>query len=342
MIIVYSDTHRRHDPPHEFVDGEFIPYTESPRRAIVLHDALVAAGIGPSIAPEDFGLEPILAVHSADYMDFLRTIYDVWIAEGLTPKAAMASTYPRLGFERESLSPHGLLGRYCFDNSVPITAGTYEASIASANCALTAARLVQNGEDVAYALCRPPGHHAYRDMAGGFCYINNAAVAAQYLVANGAQRVAVLDIDVHHGNGTQAIFYDRADVLFVSLHAGPDWEYPYFAGWPEEKGEGEGYGYNHNFPLPKHTCDGDYLGVLEQALAIIRQYAPEYLVLSAGVDTYEADPISHLGLMTPVFYEIGSRIHDLSVPTVILQEGGYNIEKLGANVIKLLRGFLQP
>lgn len=341
MIIVYSPQHMRHDPPHEFLDGRYIRYTEAPIRAEMIYKALRETQIAPIIEPDDFGLDPILAVHAADYVECLRTIYDRWVAEGGTPLAAMPGIMAvRTLNQRRSPSPSPLaeIGYYSMDTSAPVAAGTYEAAVKAAHCALTgAARLVQ-GERAAYALCRPPGHHATADLMGGFCYLNNAAIAAHYLTSNGSLRVAVLDIDVHGGNGTQAIFYDRSDVLFVSLHGSPEWEYPYFTGYADERGAGKGEGFTINYPLEKGTDDARYLKVLERAFEHIRRFDPAYLVLSAGLDTFKDDPLSKLKLTTPCYHEIGKRVAALGVPVLAVQEGGYAVSALGENVISLLRG----
>lgn len=339
MIAVYSPNHLIHDPPHEFLDGRYIRFTEAPIRAEMIYKALRESQIAPIIEPDDFGLDPILAIHTADYVECLRTIYDRWVAEGGPALAALPGIIATRTLNRhKSASPLAEIGYYSMDISAPVAAGTYQAAVTSAHCALTAAARLMNGERSAYALCRPPGHHATKDLMGGFCYLNNAAIAAQYLTNNHTQSVAILDIDVHGGNGTQAIFYDRADVLFISLHGSPEWEYPYFTGYVDDRGEGEGEGYTVNFPLEKGTADTRYLQILDEALAHIRQFNPAHVVLSAGFDTYEGDPLSKLKLTTPCYEEIGRRVMALGVPVLAVQEGGYNVAALGANVVSLLRG----
>ncbi len=201
-----------------------------------------------------------------------------------------------------------------------------------------AARLVRDGADAAYALCRPPGHHAYADMAGGFCFLNNTAIAAQDLVATG-RRVAILDVDVHHGNGTQGIFYRRADVLTVSLHADPLRFYPFFWGYAAERGEGEGLGANLNIPLPRGTGDAAYLEALARAMRRIRAFAPDALVVALGLDAHEGDPFKGLAITTGGFGRIGAAVRGLGLPTVLVQEGGYLSDDLGANLAAFLQGF---
>ena len=225
------------------------------------------------------------------------------------------------------------------DLSACIVAGTYEAALASANCAMSAAEAVANGERSAFALCRPPGHHAGKDYAGGYCFINNASVAANWLSAKG--KVAVLDIDYHCGNGTQDIFYDRADVLTISIHADPNFEYPHYAGYANETGSGAGAGFHRNFPLEPSagTDDARYLSALEEALYLIRQFGPKYLVISAGMDIYAGDPLGTLKVTTEGIREIGRRISALKLATIIVMEGGYNNDALGKNITTLLGEF---
>lgn len=223
------------------------------------------------------------------------------------------------------------------DLSAPIVAGTYKAALASANCALSAAEAVSKGERAAFALCRPPGHHAGKANCGGYCYLNNAAIAANWLSSKG--RVAVLDIDYHAGNGTQDIFYEHADVLSISIHADPDFEYPHFSGYADERGAGAGLGFHHNFPLPAGTDDAAYLATLEIALGHIRAFEPGYLVVSAGMDIYADDPLGKIKVTTKGIGEIGKRIASPGLPTTIVFEGGYNNDALARNVLALLEAF---
>lgn len=338
MLVVCPPQHARHAPPHEFWQGRLAPYAETPARAEIILRALAAAGIGAPVAPDDWGLAPVLAVHAADYVDHLRTLYARWIAAGGAPEAAFPSTFPRPGLDRVSQAPLALPGLYCFDMSAPVTEGTYAAALEAAHCAVTAAARLLAGARAAYALCRPPGHHAGPDLMGGYCYFNNAAIAAHYLTQRGAPRVAILDVDVHAGNGTQAVFYERADVLFASIHGSPDWEYPYFSGYADERGAGPGLGFTLNFPLEQGVDDTRYLAVLDAALAHIHAFAPHAVVLSAGFDTFHADPLGRFRLTTPVYHEIGARVAALGAPVLAVQEGGYAVDALGENVVSLLRG----
>ena len=269
----------------------------------------------------------------------------------------LPSTLAVRWMSRRCESPLVAPGYYSFDMCAPIVAGTYQAARAAADVALTAADLLLGGERVVYALCRPPGHHAGSDLYGGYCYLNNAAIAAEYLLSTTDHRppttdpvsssvvgrrssVAILDIDYHHGNGTQQIFYARSDVLFVSIHADPAREYPFFAGYADERGGGEGAGLNLNIPLEPGVADARYLGALEQALAAIDAFGPRHLVLSAGFDTFGGDPLGDFALTAAAYPAIGRRIAALGLPTLVVQEGGYAVAALGENVVGLLRGLL--
>jgi acetoin utilization deacetylase AcuC-like enzyme len=354
MQTIFSPTHTLHDPPFEIIDGKVTTYYEMPNRVTIILDALREAGFAPPQLPRTFDPAHILAVHQPDYVGYLERAFTEWVAAGKPPEALMPSTLPLGGMQSRSRSPVGEAGKYIFDLSAPLVAGTYAAVRASADCALTAAELLLNGEAVAYALCRPPGHHAMPAMAGGYCYLNNAAIAAHFLAMGGddaANRsaapwalppatVALLDIDFHHGNGSQAIFYDRSDVFFVSLHGDPDREYPYYAGYADEQGNGAGEGYNLNIPLPAGTDDAAYLVALDQALSAIAAYSPRYLVVSTGFDTFGGDPLGDLALTTAGFRSIGTAIAQLGLPTLFVQEGGYAIQELGANLVALMTGFL--
>ena len=356
MISIFSAEHERHAPPHEWLNGELIGAHESPRRAAILHSAIMGAALGPILPAREFGLEPVRAVHSPAYLAYLEHAYERWVAAGGAPAAVLPDTFAVRWMGRASEDPLAAPGYYAYDLSAPIVPGTYQAARAAANVALTGAALLLEGHRATYALCRPPGHHAGTDMCGGYCFLNNAAIAAQYLLsavgrnalpaadlpspsAAGAGRVAILDIDFHHGNGTQQTFYTRDDVLVISLHADPARQYPYFAGYADERGAGAGLGYNLNIPLEAGVADERYLQALEEALLAIAESAPHFLVLSAGFDTFGGDPVGDFALTTGAYSMIGQRIATLGLPTLIVQEGGYAIEALGENVVALLRGF---
>ncbi|MGZ9220771.1 MAG: histone deacetylase family protein [Anaerolineales bacterium] len=339
MKIYYSEAHRKHEPPFEVFDGGLrVPYLENPDRMDRILNALRGTDWTDILEPMDFGLDPIHAVHDKDYVDFLASCWTEWLASDSWDKSTLLPA--TFALRRHPQKPTSLLGRagyYMMDLSACIVEGTYEAALASANCALSAAQAVANGERSTFALCRPPGHHAGKDYAAGYCFINNASVAANWLSSNG--KVALLDIDYHCGNGTQDIFYEREDVLTISIHADPNFEYPHFAGYADERGTGKGRGFHHNFPLPVGTDDMAYVRALDQALELISQFEPAYLVVSAGMDIYADDPLGKIKVTTDGIIEIGKRISALDLPTVIVMEGGYNNDMLGKNITSFLGEF---
>jgi len=338
--IFYSEKHRQHEPPFEIFDGGLrVPYLENPDRMDKILNALRTVKWADIHEPMDFGLNPLRAVHDQDYLDFLASAWTDWLATH--PKDSSTLIPATFALRRQPHKPKSLLGRagyYMMDLSACIVEGTYPAALASANCALNAAEAVVNGEHSAFGLCRPPGHHAGKDYAGGYCFINNAAVAANWLSSKG--QVAVLDVDYHCGNGTQDIFYARDDVFTVSIHADPDYEYPSYIGYADERGRGRGFGYHHNFPLPAGTDDDAYMAALDQALQKIREFKPAYLVLSAGMDIYADDPLGTIKVTTEGIGKIAKRIAELDLPTVIVMEGGYANEALGKNMLAFLAPFV--
>jgi acetoin utilization deacetylase AcuC-like enzyme len=344
MKTYYAATHIQHNPPYEVTDGgKQIPYYESPERMNRVLAALEGTGWAELLPPQDHGLDPIRAVHSNDYIDFLQTAFTRWMQEGgehglefIGPVLLPATFPPRRSTHRPT-AVVGQAGYHIFDLGAPIVQGTYEAAYGSAQCAITAAQAVLAGEQTVFALCRPPGHHAGHDYAGGYCYFNNASIAAAQLKARG--KVAVLDVDYHAGNGTQDIFYDSADVLTISIHADPNRMYPGFLGFADETGTGPGLGFHRNFPLPRDVTDDAYLQVLDEAIALIQAFAPASLVVSAGMDIYEGDPLGDFDITTDGFRRIGQRIAALNLPTAIIMEGGYNNDALGENTVALLTPF---
>lgn len=339
MKIFYSETHRGHYPPFEVFDGGVrVPYLENPDRMDKILHALRGVNWPEFCEPSDFGLDPILAVHDKEYLDFLASAWTEWLATD--PKDSSTLIPATFALRRHPQKPKsllGLAGYYIMDLSACIVEGTYQAALASANCALSAAQVVAGGERSAFALCRPPGHHAGRDYAGGYCFINNASVTANWLTSKG--RVAILDVDYHAGNGTQDIFYSRDDVMTISIHADPDFEYPHFIGFASERGEGRGFGFHQNFPLPKGTEDSAYLGTLNTAIDLIRAFQPVYLIVSAGMDIYADDPLGTIKVTTNGIGEVGRQIASLNLPTVIVMEGGYANEALGRNILAFLSAF---
>jgi acetoin utilization deacetylase AcuC-like enzyme len=339
MKVYYSEAHRKHDPPFEVFDGGLrTPYLENPDRMDRILTALKQTDWAEVCAPKDFGLDPIYAVHDKEYVEFLASCWTEWLdSEAKDKSTLLPATF---ALRRQPKRPASLLGRagyYIMDLSACIVEGTYQAALASADCALSAAETVAKGGRVAFALCRPPGHHAGKDYAGGYCFLNNASIAANWLAQK--SRVALLDIDYHCGNGTQDIFYERPDVLTISIHADPNFEYPHFAGYAHETGAGPGLGFHKNFPLEKGTDDGRYLLALEEALSLLRKFEPSYLVISAGMDIYADDPLGTIKVTMEGIREIGKRISALDLPTVIVMEGGYNNDALGTNILNFLGEF---
>ncbi len=343
MKIFYSDLHFQHAPAFEVFDGGVrVPTFEVPERAERILAALRKTGWAEILPPVDFGLNPILAVHDRDYVEFLASAWTEWLAtapeaDSATDKSALLpATFALRGQAHPAKSLLGRAGYYMMDLSAPIVAGTYAAALASANCALSAAQAITHAS-FTFALCRPPGHHAGKSHCGGYCYLNNAAIAAHWLSARG--KVALLDIDYHAGNGTQDIFYERSDVLSISIHADPAFEYPYYAGYAEERGAGAGLGFHHNFPLPAGTSDEEYLATLNAALHLIREFHPTALVISAGMDIYSEDPLGKIHITREGIRQIGARIAELHLPTAVIMEGGYNNDALGDNVVAFLGEF---
>ncbi|MGH6931764.1 MAG: histone deacetylase family protein [Dongiaceae bacterium] len=339
MKTVYSEGHRQHDAKVDFAGGKFIATFETPRRAEIVLERVRDTGLGEVIEPGEFSMAPLLRVHDGAFLRFLETAYSEWFevyGDSFTRPAIAIGP----GMRRKLPSRIGArLAYYAIDASTPITATSWRAARGSANVALTAQAIMAKGERAAFALCRPPGHHAGRDFFGGYCFLNNAAIAAQAFIDGGATRAAVLDVDFHHGNGTQGIFYDRNDLLFASLHGHPEDEYPYFVGFADERGEGAGEGFNLNYPLRPGTAWDGYRPALAGAIAEIDGFGPDALVVSLGVDTFKGDPISHFKLESEEFIRIGEMIARLKRPTLFVMEGGYAVEEIGLNAVNVLMGF---
>lgn len=337
MKAFFAEETGRHDPQTFMRLGRMGAAEEVPERAERLRAGAVTAGL-EIVRPPHGGIDEIAAIHTPEYLTFLQTIHARWTA---LPDAS-DEVIPNLHLDRTlggyPSSPTGLAAYHQADAACPIGAGTWEGACWSAWTAIAAADAVRSGERAAYALARPPGHHAYADLAGGFCFLNNSAIVAQMLRRDHA-RVAVLDVDVHHGNGTQGIFYARDDVLTVSLHADPVVYYPFMCGYAHERGAGAGFGYNRNLPLPLSTDDHDYMAALEVAIGHVRTYAPGALVLALGLDAYHDDPLHGMKLSTAGFERIGRLVAGVGLPTVIVQEGGYLCDDLGANLTAVLTGF---
>ncbi len=339
MLIFTSDIHRQHHSA-ELDGGRLIPSWECPERVDVTEAALSDAH--EFRLPNKLSYSILERVHTPQYLDFLANAWTRWVDSGKTAPTAMGFCWPaRPLSEKPPNSIDGALGYYSSGADCGITKVTWRAATESAAIAQSVTTSVLGGERAAFGLCRPPGHHATSDQFGGYCYLNNAAIAAQQLRDTGTGRVGILDIDYHHGNGTQQIFYARDDVVFCSIHADPTFEFPYFSGHADERGVGPGEGFNLNYPLPAGTGFGSWSGALQDAVAQLTGLDVEVLVVSLGVDTFEDDPISSFGLTTPDFGEIGRRLAQINLPTVFILEGGYAVEAMGGNVAAVLNGFEQ-
>jgi acetoin utilization deacetylase AcuC-like enzyme len=335
VIGVFARQQLGHAPDREMHNGGWTPHAETPARA----EAIVAA-LPPLAEARDFGIAPILRVHTPEYVDFLRSAHGLWRAAAREGDA-LPYAWPVVGRRPLTLTRiDALLGRFSFDAATPIANGTWDAAYWGVQTALTAlAPLLDGSARASFALCRPPGHHAGADYFGGYCYLNNAAAAARAARDAGHARVAVLDVDYHHGNGTQDIFFDDATVFYASIHADPATDYPFYWGHADEAGEGAGQGTTLNLPLRRGTDIVPYLAALELALAAFRGFAPSLLVVSFGADTFAGDPISGFALATADYPAVAARIASLGLPTLIVMEGGYATAELGANVAAFLSGF---
>ncbi len=346
MKTFYNHLHAQHQGKVEMFRGALVPCFEVPARADDVLAELQRRQLGAVLEPQAFEETALTAIHSPRYLNFLATAWDQWVA--LDPanadKDILPSVWPTRTF-RTDIEPDNFaakVGLYSYDAGTPFTSGTWVASRAGAHCALSAAQAVLAGDRAAFALSRPPGHHAGADFFGGYCFLNNAALAAQHLRNAGMHKVAVLDVDYHHGNGTQAIFYDRPDVYFASIHGDPRTEYPFYLGHADEAGSGAGLGANLNLPLPRGTDYATWAQALETALAGIAKFGADALVVSLGMDTFEGDPISGFKLKTDDYLRIGERLAKAGLPTVFIFEGGYAVEEVGVNAVNVLQGFTNP
>ncbi len=337
MRAFYADEQKRHDPKAFLSSGAPQPNPEQPERVERLKAGAIAGGCSIE-RPREHGLGSVAAVHTPEYLDFLEHIFERWQRIEGASAEVIPNIHPLARTGSYPASAVGQAGYHMADTACPISKDTWNSALWSAWSAVDAAEAVLSGEPAAYALCRPPGHHAFADVAGGFCFVNNSAIAAQVLRRHAA-RVAILDVDLHHGNGTQGIFYTRPDVLTVSIHADPVRFYPFFWGHADERGEGPGLGYNLNLPLPRKSGDDSFLEALQSAFRRIGSFAPDALVIALGLDAFEGDPFGGLSVSTPGFARIGEAIGKLGLPTVIVQEGGYLCDALGANLTSFLTGF---
>jgi len=339
MLTIHTEKHRLRNSKTELYGGELVPPFECPARVDHILARLQQVGLGPVREPDSFGLDPVRRIHEAPFLDFLASCWGEWKAAGFEGEAIACAWPARRMQVRRPEFVDGKIGYYALSAETAIDAGTWEAAQASADVALTAQAEVAGGAPAAFALCRPPGHHATRDMFGGYCFLNNTAIAAQAFLDQGASRVAILDVDFHHGNGTQDIFYGRSDVLFASLHGRPEDAFPYFLGYADEIGAGAGEGFNANYPMPPGTRFDVWRKALEAALKRIDLYGPDAVIVSLGTDTFEKDPISFFKLDSEDFRTYGRAIAGLDRPTLFVMEGGYALAEIGINAVNVLTGF---
>ncbi|MGD9792101.1 MAG: histone deacetylase family protein [Acidimicrobiia bacterium] len=343
--VVYSPAHLRHAPTFETNCGEPIAMLEVPRRAEEIRRELADDERFTFIDPTSHGDAPIDAVHDRGLRLFLERAWREVVATEPHRRQVVADTYLNARLREgmgldvpEPTNVFGALGYWGSDTATPIVEGTYGAAREAVDVALTAADAVIAGAAVTYALCRPPGHHAPRAAFAGYCYFNNAAIAVEHLIAGGSARVTVLDVDYHHGNGTQQIFFERPDVQYVSLHGDPRRAYPYFAGFADEIGAGRGRGTTLNLPLPVGCDDDGYRHAMHRACDEIDRFRPDIVVVSLGVDTFGNDPIGDFALTRESFRTQGAMVAALDRPVLVVQEGGYDVEALGDNVHAWLDG----
>ena len=344
MKTFYNHLHAQHQGKVEMFRGALVPCFEVPARADHVLAELQRRQLGTVQNSHAFDDSALTAIHSPRYLNFLATAWSQWVA--LDPANAnidiLPSVWPTRTF-RTDIEPDNFaakVGLYSFDAGSPFTSGTWVAARAGAHCALSAAQAVLAGDRAAFALSRPPGHHAGADFFGGYCFLNNAALAAQQLRNAGMKKVAILDVDYHHGNGTQAIFYDRPDVFFASIHGDPRTEYPFYLGYADETGVGAGLGTNLNLPLPRGTDFATWSDALTQALAAIARFGADALVVSLGLDTFEGDPISGFQLKSDDYLRLGERLAQVGLPTVLVFEGGYAVQEVGINAANVLEAFV--
>jgi len=339
MKTVYSKKHAQRNSLTELSGGELVKPFDSPERIKFILDEISKRKLGPIFEVTNQDLDIIYKVHEKSYVKFLETAWSEWIKEGFKGEA-IPTVWPSRSMNSKIIPNNieGKLGYYCLANETSISQGTIEGAYESVKVVLTAAEMLQNEKSI-FALCRPPGHHASKDQYGGYCFFNNIAIAAQKLIEEGAKKVFILDIDFHHGNGTQEIFYKRSDVFFASLHGDPMEAFPHFLGYVDEKGMGEGEGYNLNYPMSPNTTYDQWKKSLNKTICIVKNYNPDFLLISLGVDTFENDPISFFKLKSDDYFDVGGIISSLNLPTLFVMEGGYAINEIGINTVNILKGF---
>ncbi len=342
MITFFSEDHVLHAPEYEFYRGQRVPCFEKPVRVDYVRTQLLARG-HTLRAPDADSSDVLKQVHTPRYLQFMQTAWAQWLAldAANANQQPFPSVWPTRTLRSDVVPDNFIaqLGLFSMDNGTPLVAGTWAAAKAGADAAASTAALILQGQRAVFCATRPPGHHAGADFMGGYCFLNNAAVAAQALLNSGNSRVAILDVDYHHGNGTQSIFYDRADVLFTSIHGSPLTEYPFYLGHADELGAGAGEGFNLNLPLPAGSDNVAWFAALDAACRRIAQHGAQALVVSLGLDTFAGDPISKFKLQSDDFTRLGERIAKLGLPTIFVLEGGYAAAELGINAVNVLEGF---
>ena len=339
MITIYSKKHKLHNSLTELVGGELVKPFECPERIEYILTEIINRKLGSILEPTNQDLDIIYKVHDKKYIKFLETAWDDWVKKGFKGEA-IPTVWPSRSLN-SNLIPNnieGRLGYYCLANETSISSGTVEGAYESVKVVLTAANMLKKEKSI-FALCRPPGHHASIDQYGGYCFFNNIAIAAEKLLETGAKKIFILDVDFHHGNGTQEIFYKRSDVFFASIHGDPIDAFPHFLGHANEKGILEGKGFNVNYPMPRNTSYVKWKKSLYDIISKIKSFNPDALLISLGVDTYEKDPISFFKLKSDDFFDMGREIAILNLPTLFVMEGGYAINEIGKNTVNVLKGF---
>ena len=339
MKTVYSKHHILRNSKTELYGGELVKPFERPERMEFIINEIKDRNLGPILDPVDVNTNTIHKVHDKDYIEFLKVAWKEWLKLGLGGEA-IPTVWPSRSMN-SNIIPNfieGKLGYYALANETSISEGSVEGAYEAVKVVLTAADMLEKEKSL-FALCRPPGHHASKDQYGGYCFFNNVAIAAERLIEKGAKKIFILDVDFHHGNGTQAIFCDRPDVFFASLHGDPKEAFPHFLGHANEIGDREGIGYNINYPMQPGTSYAEWTKALDDAIEKIKSYNPDALLISLGVDTYEKDPISFFKLRSNDFFDVGNKIATCKLPTLFVMEGGYAIKEIGVNTVNLLKGF---
>jgi len=343
MKFVYTENHKSHNPPKEFNSNQILVYGESPERAGLIFEKLTNIPEFEHVNPGTFDIDHLRKVHSAAYIEYLQNAYQDWVSEGLSKEGIMPEFFAigHLRGKTPPSNPMAKAGYFMTDNCSMMVEGTWEAVKSSAFVALTGAELLVNGEKYAFSLCRPPGHHAGYDFAGGYCFLNNAALAAKYLQDNGQlppnseKKTGIFDIDFHHGNGTQDIVRNLENILLISIHGHPYFEYPYFMGYSSEN-----TGNIINYPLLPGTNDDEYFEIFKQAVQKFKEFGISILVVSLGVDTFVNDHLGSFNLTAAIYERMSAYIiRELEIPVLVVMEGGYNNDSLAENVVSFLRPF---